>query len=153
MRRFRNLVCLPSARRMLAIEAALCLLLASIALRLLPFRVLEWFFAHLPRQPEIAGAARTQVREEVRWAVKFATVRLQIRATCFARAIAAQGMLRRRGIGTTLYYGAATQPGHGLTAHVWLMDGDSGVVGHLRAKGYHVLACYPKTVALENLVL
>src|SRR5262245_4941243 len=106
MRRLHDLLRLPSTRRTLAIEATFYLLAACIALQLLPFRVLEWFFEHQPQRPEITGPARTKVREEVRWAMNFASFRLQIRATCFARAIAAQCMLRWRGMGTILYLGA-----------------------------------------------
>lgn len=56
--------------------------------------------------------------------------------------MAAQAMLRRRGIGTTLYYGAMTSPEGQLQAHAWLQSEDGGVVGHEAAPAYNVLATY-----------
>ena len=47
---------------------------------------------------------------------------------CFQQGLAAQLMLRRRGIPSVLYYGAA-QDGSGLHAHVWVRDGDIDVIG------------------------
>jgi len=47
----------------------------------------------------------------VRWAIWTATRHQRERVVCFPRAIAAQAMLRRRGVSTTLYYGAASQEG------------------------------------------
>jgi hypothetical protein len=64
---------------------------------------------------------------------------------CFPRAIAAQMILRRLGMGTTLYYGAATMPERGLTAHVWLQDGSEIVVGQHDGQDYHILARYSET--------
>jgi len=66
-----------------------------------------------------------------------------VQTTCFSRAVAAQSMLRRRGIASTLFYGVAVFPGSGLRTHVWLQDGADGIVGHLAAKDYHPLARYP----------
>lgn len=133
-----------AARYCLLAEAALCLGLARIALRLLAFRQLVRFFELTPRQPEVTGAERTRLRNEVQWAVITLKLYLPFQTTCFHRAIAAQTMLRRRCIGTVMYYGAATLPEKGLSAHVWVRDGDEDVVGRLAAKGYHILARYPE---------
>ena len=133
-----------AARYCLLAEAALCLGLGRVALRLLAFRQLVRFFELPPRQPEVTGAERTQLRNEVRWAISTLERHLPFQTTCFHRAIAAQAMLRRRKIGAVMYYGAATMPEKGLSAHVWVRDGDEDVVGCLAAKGYHILARYPE---------
>ena len=65
------------------------------------------------------------------------------RIVCFPRAVAAQAMLRRRGVSTTLYYGATSQTDKGLSAHVWVQDGETDVVGKRSAAGVKVLARYP----------
>jgi len=124
-------------------EAWVCLLAARAAIRTVSYRHLEPLFGRRPRRPERSGAEREEGRRRVQRAVRAAARRLPVPSTCFCEAVAAQIMLRRRGIGTTLYYGAATFPERGLTAHVWLRDGREGVVGHWTAAGYHVLACYP----------
>lgn len=127
----------------LIIEAALYLVMARLAIRALPFERLAWFFALAPRQPEITGAKRERGLKEVRRAIEATVVRLPWQTTCFSRAVAAQAMLRRRGVGATLYYGAATSPERGLAAHVWLQDGEVGLVGHQAAQQYRILARYP----------
>lgn len=148
-------------------EAIICLHVARLALRVVPFRRLTWFFERPPKRPEatyaereqlcksslptlyttrkdeITGVEREQLRKGVQWLIDEAAWFLPGETTCFPRAIAAQEILRRLGMGTTLYYGAANLPERGLTAHVWLQDGSEVIVGHHEAQDYHVLARYP----------
>ena len=133
-----------AARYCLLVEAAMFLVAARVALRLLNFRQLVRFFELTPKQPEVTGTERTRLRNEVRWAISTLKRYLPFQTTCFHRAIAAQAMLRRRKIGAVMYYGAATLPEKGLSAHVWVQDAGDAVVGCLAAKGYHILARYPE---------
>lgn len=132
----------PRARRYLS-EAICYLIAARIALRFLPFTRLTWFCERKGSKPEVSGAERTRRRKGVKWGIEEAARFLPGESACFPRAIAAQALLRRYGVSTTLYYGAATRSEQGLTAHVWLLDGSEGVVGHETAQDYHILACYP----------
>ncbi len=142
MWRLRRMRRMAWTARLDALEALLFLAAARFALRLMPFERLRWFFERAPRN-EIHGAAREQFRTRVQWAIGEASLYLPMETVCFPRAIAAQAMLRRRHIHTTLYYGAATLPTRELKAHVWLQDGSIGVVGHETAEQYHILARYP----------
>jgi hypothetical protein len=47
-------------------------------------------------------------------------------------------MLRRRGVPSSLTYGAKMLDGH-LDAHVWVTAGTDGVVGHDVASGFSAL--------------
>jgi hypothetical protein len=164
--RFRRL---PARVRPYLLEAIFYLLAARVALRVIPFRRLTWFFERLPRRPqetfaerkrvgasarmpftagkdEITGTERARFRRRVQWLTNEAAWFLPGETVCFPRAIAAQALLRRLGIGTTLYYGAATLPERGLTAHVWLQDGSEMIVGHHDGQDYHILAPYPETI-------
>jgi len=156
----------PLVRRYL-IEAVFCLLAARLALRVIPFRWLTPCFERPAERPEATYARRARIwkssspklytphkdtisdderkrlREGMQWLINEAAWFLPGETACFARAIAAQSILRRLGIGTTLFYGAATLPESGLTAHVWLQDGAVGIIGHDTAQRYHVLARYP----------
>jgi hypothetical protein len=148
MRRRRSLLSQlmvqPLRRRKLLIEAFWYLLWAKAALVVVPFRWLVPLFnrqltsAHGPESVE-----RKRLREEVRWAIERVAARLPGTTVCFPRAIAAQIMCRRRGIGAVLYYGAAPLPGKGLSAHVWVLDESEGVVGHQVANSYQVMARFP----------
>lgn len=134
---------LSPAHRRLLIETALQLGLARLALRVLPFRWLVWWFQRPARRPELQGEARRLACQEVRLAIFYTNQWLELNAVCFPRSIAAQTMLRRRGVSTTLYYGAATLSDQGkLVAHVWLQDGDVGIVAHENISQFQILARY-----------
>ena len=119
--------------RLLA-EAAACIFGARLALAWVPFRYLIPFFERSARTPELSGQERICQRDAVRQAILTTRWRPPARNTCLHRAIAAQFMLRRRGVSTTLYYGATRQPGQALSTHAWLQDGEEGVVGYHRAQ-------------------
>ena len=143
MRRLAKFFRMPAVERRYLIEAALSLVVARFALRWLPYRRLSRLLERAPRQPEVTGAEREQLRKGVQWAIDRAAPYLPGEIVCFPRAVAAQQMLRRRRVGTTVYYGANTLPERGLTAHVWLQDGSVGVVGDRSAQDYHIMARYP----------
>ena len=140
----------PASRHLLLMEAAVCLLLARLALRVLSFRRLMRLFNRPMKGPEVVGAARERLRKEVCWAIERAATYLPGETVCFPRGIAAQVMLLQRRMGATLYYGAAILPERGLTAHVWVQDGEEGVVGHGTADRYKILAVYPETARTQG---
>jgi hypothetical protein len=125
-----------------AIEAAACAATARIAIRFLSFRLLTRIATRRPVRPALTGAARARAIGDVRRAIAAAGARLPGTTPCFARAIAAQAMLRRRGVSSTLFYGATTAIDRRLSAHVWLRAGDEGVVGHEAAPAFALLATY-----------
>lgn len=124
-------------------EAILWLLAARLALRLVAFQTLEEWVGR-PSRDTVQGAERIEICRGVQWVISKASALLPGETVCFPRAIAAQRMLRRRGIQTTLYYGAMTLPSRELKAHVWLQDGAFGIVGFENAEDYHILARYPQ---------
>lgn len=139
----RRLRPLSPAHRWLLLETTLQLVLARLALRVLPFHWLVRWFQRPARRPELQGAARRLACQEVRLAIDYTNQWLDLNAVCFPRSIAAQTMLRRRGVSTTLYYGAATLPDQGkLVAHVWLQDGDEGIIAHENISQFQILARY-----------
>jgi hypothetical protein len=79
----------------------------------------------------------------IRWAVSACARRVPWRAKCFEQGLAAQLMLRRRGTCSVLYYGAASGDERGLSAHVWVRDGDLDIIGGEIASDYAVLATFP----------
>jgi len=129
--------------RLRILEALVYLAAARLALQVFSFAHLAAFFAHTSPDRSF-GAERAKQRTNVRWAIRTACFYLPGVTSCFPQAIAAQAMLRRRGISTVLYYGAATLSTRALKAHVWLQDGSIGIVGHEIAPDYHIIAQYPQ---------
>lgn len=140
LNRFALWRALTDSRRWMLREAWVYLLLARLAIRLIPFRRLSWFFQRPAQRPEAAGEVRARLIQDVRWAIWSNTRHQRESIVCFPRAVAAQAMLRQRGVSTTLFYGATSQTETGLAAHVWLQDGDQGLIGHRSAAGHKVLA-------------
>ncbi len=123
-------------------EAAFYLVAARIALKTLPFRHLEPLFKRPPKAREISKAERDLWKNKIKKSISKAGRYQPLKTTCFTRAMAAQAMLRHRGVKTTLFYGAARLPGSGLRTHVWLKEGTEGIVGYVKASDYHILARY-----------
>jgi hypothetical protein len=119
-------------------EAAAALGAAAVAVRLAPFRKIAAMLA----QPAGCGRESAAEVDRVRRALDAWTRRLPFPPKCFARGLAATWMLRRRGIRSTLHYGAATIDGK-LRAHVWVRSGAFDVVGCDIAGDYAVLATFP----------
>ncbi len=137
-RLFRRLGRLTADDATLLAEALLILAASSTAIRLLPFsRVGRLASRPLGRSP--AGAALAKIV----WAVQAWGRRVPWRAVCFQQGLTAQIMLRRRGLDSTLYFGAAPNTKDGLAAHVWVKLGDTDIIGCEEAPGYAVLAKFP----------
>lgn len=131
----------PAERRAVA-EAFATLVAASLTVRFLPFRRIAAFArrpvtAAPPADPAAAVAL-------VAWAVGAAARRARFRAVCIERGLAAQSMLRRRGVATTLHYGVARRDGD-LTAHVWVRWGNCDVVGCAESADFREMAVFTPT--------
>lgn len=134
-------------RRWLRDGQTVCALVAAkTAVRLLGFRRLVWFLERRATAPERSGGERLAAIKAVHGAVFRMDRRWRLHSTCLSRAIAAQALLRRRGVNTTFCYGVVTLPDRGLCAHAWLVDGEMPVIGirPVVAEGYHVLAQFPR---------
>jgi hypothetical protein len=86
---------------------------------------------------------RSTEKRRVRWAIITCARHIPWRAMCFQQGLAAHLMLRRRGIPSVLYYGAAPDNQGGLSAHVWVRDSGDYVVGGESVSRYAVLATFP----------
>jgi len=130
---------LPTPPALLA-EAGLVMLVASLALRLMPFRSLAERLSRGAGRAKAAADAETAYwlrRSVLAWAR-----RLPWRTLCFEQGLAAVALLRRRRLAATLHYGAATIDGE-LKAHVWVTSGRTDVIGCEDKEKYGALARFP----------
>jgi hypothetical protein len=139
-----RILCQMSWRdRILMFEAVLWLTVASIAVASLPFRHVRRI-AELPvRRIGLSPGSHAATVRRVRWSIIACARRAPWRARCFQRGLAAHCMLRRRGVASVLYYGAAPDAKFGLVAHVWVRDGDIDIIGGDAAERFPVLATFP----------
>jgi hypothetical protein len=121
------------------IEAVPTLAAASAALRLMPFRRAIRF--GLVR---LGAPSRPKDVDSCIWAVTVAARRLPWRSVCIHQGLAAQRMLRRRGIDARLHYGVRHESSSGkLEAHVWVTAGGLSIIGGEEADGFAEVASYP----------
>jgi hypothetical protein len=131
----------------LLLEALLLLLVSRAFLRLMPFRWIARAVSRPPAARQIDETGARALIERVRWAVR-ASARNGIgSALCFPQGIAAQVMLARRGVPSTLYYGVANSPTRALEAHVWVRAGSLDVVGCEGADRFKLLVSFPREAA------
>ena len=134
---------LSGSDRLLVMQATLWLAVAAVAIATLPFQRVGLLAAQRLRRPTPPDSIRHAKIKRIRWAIRVAAARVPWRALCFQEGLAAQFMLRRRGIPSVLYYGAAQDEQNGLLTHVWVRDRDVEVVGGEIASRFAVLATFP----------
>jgi hypothetical protein len=149
-RRLRRFAQVGNRRRALLIEAATWLLLARLSLIFIPFpRLARYLGAFV--SPTDARAMQTsstgspediRVAEEISWAVTRAARHAPFRAVCLPQAMAARIMLRRRGVGSVLHFGAAKGLDKPLDTHAWLDAAGVEVTGYPVARTYAEIACF-----------
>jgi hypothetical protein len=125
-------------RRVYLREAAVMLLFAQLALRLVPAARL---FAWASRQPRRIKRFAGDEVDWVSWSVETMGAKPWMKALCLPRALAAQIMLRRRGIASRLCLGVA-RDGDALTAHAWIEIGQQMIVGGAEAPLYTRVAAF-----------
>ncbi|MES2339450.1 MAG: lasso peptide biosynthesis B2 protein [Pseudomonadota bacterium] len=128
----------PDERRALA-EAYATLVAATLVVRFAPFRRIAAIAARPVTAPAPSDPADTVAT--IAWAVTAAARRARFRAVCIERGLAAQAMLRRRGVPTALHYGVAKR-GDDLTAHVWVCWNGQDVVGGDEAADFREMAVF-----------
>lgn len=134
--------------RRLVLDATLTLAAAAAAVALLPFRRVAKWSERSVADTSADPVLRADTIRRVRWAILACASQVPWRALCLEQSLAAQSMLRRRGIATRLYLGAAPDQGAaGMTAHAWLKDGNVDIIGGEIAAQFAVLATFPRDPA------
>jgi len=135
--------CLSNTQRLLLCEALLFLVLAKIAINVLPFNQLLKLLGRTHVKAQRQGIEREIQCKNVVWAVNCITNNMPLKFVCFPRGISVKTMLALRNIETTLYYGVSRIQTEKLSAHVWVMDGVKGVIGFDIAQDYVILFLVP----------
>jgi hypothetical protein len=122
--------------------AMLALIMASLAIRLLPFRtVVQTTGLGGSSRGMDASLARSAAREIVR-AVRRASRRLPWRTACFQQGLALHWMLRARGLSSVLHYGIKPDEPT-LSAHVWVSLDGRILIGEEQAISHACVAEFP----------
>jgi hypothetical protein len=133
----------PLADKWLFLQAFWLLGIARVLINFIPFRRLanRMGQAMAATAPKPAPQELEQVRR-VAWAVRNAAHITPWNSNCFPQALAAKFLLRRWGIASTLYLGAAFADKESLKAHAWLRCGPKFVTGRSGHRQYKVVATF-----------
>lgn len=117
-------------------EAAMTLLLARIAVRILPAsQIFGWANRPQRRCRRFAAAEASWTA----WSIETLSAKPWVGASCLPCALAAHAMLRRRGIASRLCLGVARDD-RTLVAHAWVESGQSVIVGAAEAARVNLIA-------------
>lgn len=133
---------LPFERQKLLVMATLMLAVVALLRRFFPFRAIAARTRH-PDAPHADPPRQEELVAAIRWAIWAAARRVPWRAQCFEQGFAAQWLLTRRHVPTTLHYGVANRADEGMVAHVWVRAGDIDVVGCNGIEEFTELARFP----------
>jgi len=139
---------LPGLERRLFLEAVWWCGIARLAMLVLPFR----------KYSRLLGKARGELGEgetgdpgnktddptlkHIARAVRRAGRNVPWQSRCLVRAMAAKQMLRRRGIGGTVYLGVTKDSAGGMIAHAWLTSGGRILTGYRAVNKYSTLSVF-----------
>ena len=131
-----------SAPEAIALAEALVLCtVASVMLRALRFsRVAARLGRHMAESPPLGVAETRDNVRRIKWAIATAARVLPWKPICLPQAVAAQWMLRRHGIESTLYLG--TDPTNQYAAHAWVRVGRIIVTGGDDPRRYTVVSTF-----------
>lgn len=115
--------------KLLVVEALLLLAAARLAIVGVSFKRVASFLGRRSENVEAGDEpanSNTASVKRIAWAIRRVGLVTPWRSNCLAKAIAAQVMLRRRGIAAALYFGMVKNSDGEYAAHAWLTSG--GVV-------------------------
>jgi len=133
----------PWADQWLFAQAYIGLGLSWAALRTLPFRrIASHLGAPMGDTPNTIAPAHADIARRVSWAVRRASALTPWPSVCLPQAITAKVLLRRHGVASTMYLGAAFDERQAFMAHAWLRCGSLYVTGGEGREHYGVLASF-----------
>ncbi len=127
------------------VRATVALAILRVAVGRVPFSTIARALSLREGQSaEVTDPATESRAALVGHAVSSAAAHMPWHSTCLMQALAAASLLRRCGIGATLYLGISREPAapEGMLAHAWLRCGSRVLVGEAERKRFTVLASF-----------
>lgn len=113
--------------------AAAMLVIADVAVRVLPFSVIA---RRVERPLRRANGEDESIAKNVRWAIDAAHRRLPWKVPCLATAVAANRLLAWRGVASELWLGVRANEKLSVDAHAWLVANGRVIAGEAEHGDY-----------------
>jgi len=137
---------LPLAEMLLLPLCWLLVALSSIAVALLPFRLISPVLGRKVGADHVSDAIDPACLRRAQWvrnAVNRAARLMPLRSDCLPQAFAASLMCRLLGLPSSAHIGVKPQVGEdGTLAHAWVLVGDFWVSGGLSIPDYQPITCF-----------
>jgi hypothetical protein len=136
---------MPARQKRLLGEALIALLMARAAMVFLSFRrIAIWLGTPGAESLAMATVEEIQIAQEVGWAVGAIARRVPWDGRCLAQALAAMGMLRRRGLEGSVSFGASQSDSAEFAAHAWLRLGSCIVTGGASHEHFKIITTFSR---------
>ena len=123
--------------------AVLWLGIARLGILIFPFRLIAPLLGkHMAESPQSVEPTHRNLLEQVSWTVQTAGRHMPWKSECLVQAMAVKGMLKLRGIPSTIYLGLAKDENQNLKAHAWLRSGNMVVVGTPGIEQFSVVSTF-----------
>ena len=132
----------------LALRAYLLLVLARLTITFLPLRrITQHLGAPMAETPrEGLDPVEARYARRVGLCIEKLSPHTPTESNCYPQALAARLLLHRKGIPSTIYYGAAFEPDRpALATHVWLRCGSLIVTGGRSGRRFQPLTYFADT--------
>jgi hypothetical protein len=129
----------------LALRVYVLLVLARLVISVFPLRRIMRHLGTPMVETPSAGVGPTELRyaRRVAWCIEKLSPHTPTESNCYPQALAARVLLRGKGIPSTVYYGAAFEPGgHALETHVWVRCGSLIVTGGRAGRRFRPLTYF-----------
>lgn len=140
-KRLKKFISLTFSDKCILLESYIMLGYGRFMVLMFPFnRIKSLLEKDLDKMSDGSGINdKTNIVKQVKWCVGIMSRHTPWKSNCYAQAIAAQNMLRRRGIPGTVYFGVAKEDDKTLSAHAWLICGDICVTGYKYRKEFNAV--------------
>lgn len=144
MNRFSKFLVLSWKERFLLLEAFSFLGMVRALLLLLPFKHIAPYLGRQLPMEDIRGSKFPPSEEAIQigWAVDVMSRYTPWESTCLTQAIACKFMLRQRGLPSLLYLGTKKDETGQFTAHAWLENENSILLGGGDSESFTVLSAF-----------
>jgi len=140
---------MPLAEKLLLPLCWLLMALSSIAVALLPFRLIAPVLGRQAKESHVTEVLDPALARRARWvrhAVNRSARLMPLRSDCLPQAFAASLMCRLLGLPSTAHIGVRPQAGEdGTIAHAWVLVGDYWVSGGLSIPEYQPITCFRRS--------
>jgi hypothetical protein len=146
IKRFILFFTLDWRSKLLLLEAFFYLAWARILKNLPLSKIAQSLGEEMKETPYVNDIKKIKTIKKVSEAINLMSRYTFWESACLVKAIAAQKMLHRRGIESTLYLGTAKDQEGNFIAHSWLRSGTFYVSGFEEMKRFTVVAKYAKEI-------